>query len=83
MKAYSDRVRRAKERLEADRKEKEYQEWLASLTDEEREQHFAEQKKRAKEGEKALAQLLALRSVFDKHGAYTITGGRKCPRENV
>ena len=73
MKAYSSKVQSAKCRLEADRKEKEYQDWLASLTDEEREQHFAEKEKRAERGRKALAQLSALAIIA---GEYAINGGR-------
>lgn len=72
MKAYSSKVQSAKYRLEADRKEKQYQEWLASLSDEEREKHFAEKKKSAERGRKRLAQLLTLTSVLG--GDYTIKG---------
>ena len=75
MKAYSSKTRRAKGKLESDRKEKEYQEWLASLSEEEREKHFAEKKKSAERGRKALAQFLTLTSILDDR--YTIKGGRK------
>ena len=76
MKAYSKKVSGAKYKLEADRKEKEYQEWLASLTDEEREQHFAEKEKRAERGRKTLVELLAIRSIVDKYST-KINGGSK------
>ena len=75
MKVYSKKVQSAKCRLKIDRKKKEYQEWLASLTDEEREKHFAEKEKSAERGRKALVQLLTLTSVIDDR--YTIKGGRK------
>lgn len=75
MKAYSKKVSGAKYNLEIERKKEEHQKWLASLTDEEREQYFAEEEKKRKRGRKALAQFLSLASVIDEY--YTIKGGRK------
>lgn len=65
MKAMSKQVQSARARMEAEQREKEYQEWFESLTDEEKEKHLAEKKASAKRGERALLNLMAMNAAFN------------------
>lgn len=75
MKELSKKVQAAKYNLEIEQKKKEREEWLASLTDEERAKYYADKEAARKRRQKALLQFLALTSQFN--GPYHINGGRK------
>lgn len=66
MKSMSKSVMREKARLEAERKQKEREAYLSSLSDEEREEFLNKEKESQRKALKTLAEMQALRAMLGK-----------------